>query len=444
MSLSRSDSRQYEKAKRKKQFRNRLSLILILFGVVIIIVGTLLVFTKDNSIKSWIPFIGNNDNRGSITNEAGVKGNKNGTTGKVDVVPEATDEPKSGGEESGEVATGEEKTTVEPIQTDAVIVDEETNSGSDERISLSFVGDLLPGEYVTPFMTQHGYGFPYEKAMLYLSEPDLLAGNLELPITKRGTPLVGNKYVYKGLPEALPALRDAGFDVFSLANNHALDQGVEGMVDTMTHLDEAGISHMGTGNNDTEAFAPVIKEVNGIKVAYIGVSNVIPFAEQKADRNVAGIAETYETTRTVKAIKSAKEKADIVVLMVHWGVMGADMPEPYQKNNARIYIDAGADLVIGSHPHVLQGFEKYKGKWIAYSLGNFVFTNYPKDALAETGVLDAACSKKGDCELSFYPMKVTEVQPTPLEGEEAKALLDRLTSISFGVKLEEDGSIVEK
>ncbi|GKU79891.1 CapA family protein [Paenibacillus sp. L3-i20] len=437
MSLSRSNSRQNEKEKRKKRFRKRLSLTLILLGSSIIIIGVVLVYAKEAGLRDWIPFIASQENGENSNSQTGTNVNKTSDGKKGEDLPKV-EEPSS------EVVKPGVKESEEPLPTSTDNATEGTIEEADKRVTLSFVGDLLPGEYVTPFMTQHGYGFPYEKAMLYLSEPDLLAGNLELPITKRGTPLVGNKYVYKGLPEALPALRDAGFDVFSLANNHALDQGVEGMVDTITHLDEAGISHMGTGNNDTEAFAPVIKEVKGIKVAYIGVSNVIPFAEQKADKNVAGIAETYETKRAAAAIESAKKQADIVVVMVHWGEMETDQPKPYQKNNARIYIDAGADLVIGSHPHVLQGFETYKGKWIAYSLGNFVFTNYPKGALAETGVLDASCTKEADCKLSFNPMIVTEVQPTPLEGEDAKALLDRLTSISFGVKLEEDGSIVPK
>jgi poly-gamma-glutamate synthesis protein (capsule biosynthesis protein) len=157
---------------------------------------------------------------------------------------------------------------------------------------------------------------------------------------------------------------------------------------------------------------------------------------------VAGVAETYETKRAVAAIAKAKEQADIVVVMVHWGKERVDQPEPYQKDYARQYIDAGADLVIGSHPHVLQGFEMYKGKWIAYSLGNFIFNAFPKGTAGETGVLDAVCTKSGDCDMTFHPMFTVNAQPTPLEGDAAKALLDRLTAISFSVKLKQDGTIV--
>ncbi|MCA0754675.1 CapA family protein [Paenibacillus sp. N4] len=312
----------------------------------------------------------------------------------------------------------------------------------EDKISLAFVGDLLVNEYVSSLTQREGYDYLYRQALLYLSEPDLTAGNLEYPVTKRGVPVTGTPYVFKGDPETLPSMRDAGFDVLSLANNHAMDQGVEGMLDTIKHLDDTGIAHMGAGRNDKEAFAPVIKEVRGIKVAYVGISRVIPFVEWKADKNVAGVAETYETTRAVKAIAEAKKQADIVVVMVHWGKERVDMPEPYQSDFARQYIDAGADLVIGSHPHVLQGFETYKGKWIAYSLGNFIFTSYPKEKAGETGVLDAICTKDGDCELTFHPMFTTAAQPTPLEGEAAQGLLDRLSSLSFGAKLREDGLLV--
>jgi len=301
---------------------------------------------------------------------------------------------------------------------------------------------LLVTDYVSAITEREGYDFLYKPSLLYLSEPDLTAGNLEFPVTDRGVPVKGTPYVFKGSPDVLPSMRDAGFDVMSLANNHALDQGVEGMLDTMKHLDKTGISHMGAGNNDTEAFAPVIKEVRGIKVAYIGLSKVVPFGSWKADKNVPGLAETYDTRRATAAIAKAKEQADIVVVMVHWGKERVDQPEPYQKDFGRQYIDAGADLVIGSHPHVLQGFEKYKGKWIAYSLGNFIFSSYPKETAGETGVLDALCTKSGDCEMTFHPMFTVHAQPTPLEADAAKALLDRLSSISFGAKFKEDGTLV--
>lgn len=415
MSLSRSESRQKEKALREKRRRKSVRLSVTIIGSIILLAGAGLTLSQNNGLPDWLSFGERQQSPEQMTGDTGDQSEQDATT-----EPEGTP-------------------VVEEDAVDAVTPE----PGSDaEQVSLSFVGDMLPGEYIANIMAQNGYDFPYQKALLYLSEPDIMAGNLELPVTTGGTPIENTPYVYKASPDVLPAMRDAGFDVMSLANNHALDQGLEGMRDTMKHLQEAGIGYMGVGENDTEAFAPLMMDAKGVKVAYIGVSGFIPFAELKADRNVPGIAETYDTTRTVAAIQKAEEEADIVVVMVHWGEDAMDTPEELQRDYARQYIDAGADLVIGSHPHVLQGFETYKGKWIAYSLGNFVYASYPSGVYAETGVLDAICSKDGDCQMKFNPMLVIQSQPTPLEGEAAQKMLDRLTAVSFGVELNSDGSIV--
>ncbi|WP_028610297.1 CapA family protein [Paenibacillus harenae] len=432
MNLSRSASHQQDKLKRKKRLRRLMIVNFTLFGVIIALLGAWLVLNQADKLKSLFgdSGSGNKEQAVGVTTDGG--GTPDAMDDEVSSAPDDegvadTDSNGGGNSDGREQAEG-------PVPS--------VEAGGAEQISLSFVGDLLLGEYVSAVMEREGYDFLYKQSLLYLSEPDLTAGNLEHPVTNRGIPAEGKDYVFKGSPDALPALRDAGFDVVSLANNHTLDQGVEGLMDTMRHLEEAGISHAGAGANDTEAFAPVIKEVRGVKIAYIGLSKVVPTVEWKADKNVAGVAETYDTRRAVTAIRKAEEEADIVAVMVHWGKERVDQPKPYQRDYARQYIDAGADLVIGSHPHVLQGFEMYKGKWIAYSLGNFIFSAFPKGTAGETGVLDALCTKGGDCELKFHPMFTVNAQPTPMEAEPAKELLNRLSSISFGAKLREDGSIV--
>ncbi|WP_168119365.1 CapA family protein [Paenibacillus sp. HB172176] len=433
MTLSRSAARQREKENRKRKNRRYMSLTLVAAGIVLVFTGVALTAANGGKLSS---LFGLDQDSAPKTVTDGSKSNDGNNGGSYGFTLDDNHE------DSGNAASNQG--TDEAVSSDNGDNEENAaaNQGGDAAgISLSFVGDVLPGEYLNALMEQNGFGYPYEKAFFYLSEPDITAGNLELPITLGGTPIEGTQYVYKGSPDALPALKKAGFDVLSLATNHAMDQGVEGMRDTIAYLDEAGLGHMGTGNNDTEAFKPYVMEAKGIKVAFIGVSKVIPYKELKADSNVPGIAETYETTRAVKAIQAAEEEADITVVMVHWGEDNKDMPVDYQKQYARAYIDAGADLVIGSHPHVLQGFERYNGKWIAYSLGNFIFSSYPKGANAETGVLDARCSKDGECELAFNPMIVVQGQPNPLEGEASEAMLARLSSLSFGAKLDENGKI---
>ncbi|MBW7460592.1 CapA family protein, partial [Paenibacillus sepulcri] len=197
-------------------------------------------------------------------------------------------------------------------------------------------------------------------------------------------------------------------------------------------------------NNETEAYAPVYLEAGGISVAYIGLTRVVPEASWKATSDHAGLAETYDSTRGVKAIQEAKKHADLVVVMVHWGIERSDNPNADQKLLAHTYIDAGADLVIGSHPHVLQGFETYKGKWISYSLGNYIFNMTATDKTKDTGVLNAFCTGSGDCTLKFNPMRGVASQPTPLEGEEAQALLKRLSGISLNASINSEGYVSAK
>ena len=312
------------------------------------------------------------------------------------------------------------------------------------KVTLAFVGDILQGEYVNSLLKEHGYNYPYEKALFSLTSADYTMGNLELPMTRNGVPVDPQKkqYVFKGDPDGLSGLVYGGIDLVTLANNHTLDQGLEGLYDTMTHLDEHGIYHIGAGKNADEAYKPHLVEINGIKIAYLAASWVLPFHEWKATVYQGGLAETYDATRILKEIETAKNEADIVVLYVHWGTERATTPEQRHIDMAKNYIDAGADLIIGSHAHVLQGFENYNGKWIAYNLGNFVFTANPKKGQAETGVLHATCNKDASCELSFVPMKTIVGQPTPLEDVEREALMEHLQSISLnGVKVNKDGTI---
>ncbi|MCM3627158.1 CapA family protein [Paenibacillus glycanilyticus] len=443
MYASRSEAHQHEKRRRKKRFRLLLTVNLMIVGLIVVAIAVWAslqdggIFHKDSKPQ---------------TEESANAGGPAANNAAAEDEPEisaAPDESAAPGEENTD-GTASEGTKEEdspsgqndpsPSPDDSV----SAGAGTSDTVSLAFVGDILLAESVGDMMKQYGDAYPYKEALFHLSEPDLTAANLEYPVTKRGIPAEDKQFVFKGDAGALPALKDSGIDIVSLANNHTLDQGVEGLLDTMTHLDKAGINHMGAGNNDTEAFAPVIKEANGIKVAYIGVSRVVPTGEWKADKNRAGVAETYDTTRTKAAIKKAKKQADLVVVMVHWGIEKSETPEQYQRDFAREYIDSGADLIIGSHPHVLQGFEQYKGKWIAYSLGNFIFSAYPKGATADTGVLNAVCAKSGDCDLTFDPMNNNLAQPKPVEGEQAKTLLQHLSAISFGVKVRENGTVLPK
>lgn len=311
-----------------------------------------------------------------------------------------------------------------------------------DRVTLAFVGDILPASTVGALMDKNGVDYPFAGSAATIQAADIAAGNLETPITNRGTPAENKTYVFRGKPEYLAGIKNAGFDVLTLANNHTLDQGWEGLSDTMDYLDDAKLQHMGSGADAKEAFTPVVIESHGISVAYLGVTNVVPEGSWKAGKDHPGVADTYDTRPAIAAIQSAKKLADIVVVMVHWGNERQQQPKQAQFDVGHAFIDAGADLVIGSHPHVLQGFEYYKGKWIAYSLGNFVFTSNGNTVTQQTGVLTATCGKDGTCGMKFEPMFAQNSQPSPMEPAEGALLLAELSKMSYGAKVDVKGELV--
>jgi poly-gamma-glutamate capsule biosynthesis protein CapA/YwtB (metallophosphatase superfamily) len=315
-----------------------------------------------------------------------------------------------------------------------------TEEQLEDNVQLAFVGDIMMGGKVDLLLQRNGYDYPYQHISTYLSEADIAAANLENPITDRGQPY-DKQYVFRTSPLAVPELARSGLDIFSLANNHTLDFGMEGLLDTMDLLKEAGLHHIGAGMNEDEAYQPVIVDVNGIKAAYLGFSRVVPHVSWKADKKNPGLAETYDYRRPVAAIEKAKEQADIVVVLVHWGLEKKTIPEQYQTELGHRYIDAGADLVIGSHPHVLQGIESYKGKWIAYSLGNFIFTTNENAATKQSAILQTDCSRNGDCVMQVLPIHTGVAQPKPMDDVASQALFEQLNQLSIQAMIDEHGRV---
>jgi poly-gamma-glutamate capsule biosynthesis protein CapA/YwtB (metallophosphatase superfamily) len=321
-----------------------------------------------------------------------------------------------------------------------------TKPDDDSRVKLSFVGDVIFASTVENVLREKGFDYPYTNVKSYLQNADLTIANMESPITSRGDEQK-KEYVYRSPAEALKAFAETGFDLVNLANNHILDYGVGGLLDTFDNLDKAGIKHVGAGRNVSEAFQPVIIEKKGIKIAFLGFSKVVPTADWKAGKykdgkDRPGVADTYALEMPIEAIKQAKSNADLVVVIAHWGAERNDMPESYQRDFAKKYVDAGADLIIGGHPHVLQGFEPYNGKWIAYSTGNFLFTtraDAPKTW--DSGILQASCTKQGGCELKLVPVLTKWALPEIMQEPESIKLFERLSHISFGAIVDKDGAI---
>lgn len=250
-----------------------------------------------------------------------------------------------------------------------------TQSATPEPVSsetsMLFVGDIMLSRSVGALMvSKNNYLWPFRQIADFLKEADLTFANLETPVSNRGVK-VGSIYSFRSAPESVLGLNYAGFDVVSLANNHAWDYGREAFVDTMDHLASAGIAYVGGGHNESEAHAGVIKDVGGVKVGFLAYTNLLP-KSLSALGDKPGVV-VYDETQIVTDIARMKTQASIVVVSFHWGEEYKPVHNSLQEDIGHKAVDAGADLIIGHHPHVVQDVEQYKGKYIVYSLGNFIF-----------------------------------------------------------------------
>ncbi len=272
------------------------------------------------------------------------------------------------------------------------------------------------------YAERYGTDWFFDKVRDIFEEDDLTIVNFEGTLSDRGEREI-KQFAFRGDPEYVNALSGSSVEAANLANNHSMDYGEVSLTDTKKYLDEKGILHC-RGEEDV-----AVTEINGIKVGLVGINylNDIMRTELEA------------------AIKKAKDMgAELVILSIHWGVEKATAPNADQIDAAHTAIDCGADLVIGTHPHVLQGFEKYKGRYICYSLGNFSFggNNSPSDM--DTAIFRQTFTIKGDelvddDNFEIIPCRISSAdgynnyQPIPAEGAKRERIIDRLTTYTNNI-----------
>lgn len=299
-------------------------------------------------------------------------------------------------------------------------------------LRLIAVGDIMLDGTARPVLNEKGYDYPFVQVKRYLAGAQVVFGNLEGPLTTRGAAEQDKTYVFRSPPDKVSrALAAAGFNVVTLANNHTLDYGADGLAQTVEALDAAGIGHTGAGASLAEARRPVIIEAAGRRVALLGYSLTLP-ENFYAEANKPGTAFGHEAY--VRAdIAAARKQADIVVVAFHWGQEGKTSLRDYQVQLGHAAIDAGAAAVIGHHPHILQGVEHYKDGVILYSLGNFTFGSYSKQAQV-SAVAELTFDGNRVQALRLYPIKVNnfevEFQPQPLSGAAADSVVAQLAELS--------------
>jgi len=302
---------------------------------------------------------------------------------------------------------------------------------SNPGISLAAVGDVMLGSWVIPVLAEHGADYPFKKTYRYLETADVAIANLEAPFTE-DTVAFEKKFNFKVPPKYARGLLSGGFDVVTLANNHIMDFGEGGLLSTIQTLDRIGIKHCGAGQDLHEAHQPAVIESNGKKIAFFGYSMTFP-TEFYARKDSSGTA--YPEPELMQhALEVWENFVDFTVVSFHWSAEKRDTPKDYQTYFAHLAIDSGADLILGHHPHVLQGIELYKNRLIAYSLGNFAFGSYSKNAV-DSIILKVYLNDDGLQYAQCIPINVDnreiEFQPALLNGKRKEAVLSNLSKLSL-------------
>ncbi len=300
------------------------------------------------------------------------------------VLDEPASEENEGAESSTmpeiSIQTGKNEAQLEEKDAEQTL---ENQAEENQAIELVFAGDVLLSDHVLAAYERGGgiSGVVGPGFLEEIRQADIFMVNQEFPFSVRGEQAPDKQYTFRLPPEKVSLFQEMGIDIVTLANNHALDFGRDALLDTCKTLDDAGILRVGAGTmEEAERWQAI--EAGGKKIGFLGATRVIPVSDWAVTAYNPGMLATYDPTRLLEKIKEAKLVNDYVVVYVHWGVEREEFPKDYQRTLGRQYIDAGADLVVGSHPHVLQGIEYYQGKPIVYSLGNFVFgSSIPKTML---------------------------------------------------------------
>jgi poly-gamma-glutamate synthesis protein (capsule biosynthesis protein) len=299
-----------------------------------------------------------------------------------------------------------------------------------ETVTVALTGDVLLDRGVRKILDSRGADYPYEKIKCILERYDIVFGNLECPITQGGAPVLKNRnLIFRADVKNAAALKKAGYNVLNLANNHVMDYGPEGLENTLEALEKEGIKAVGAGEDCKKARQPVFVNVRGIIVGFLGYS-AFPHEGYFYFPDRPDVA-CVDTEKLESEIKNAKKDCDFLIVYFHWGKEFDFYPSGQQRELAYLAANSGADIVAGHHPHVLQPVEEYKGKYIFYSLGNFVFDKQVPWGTDETVIVGLTLSRKGIEDMRLIPVRIKNCQPAAASGEDARTILEKLSPISL-------------
>lgn len=327
--------------------------------------------------------------------------------------------------------------------------------GVGELVSLSAVGDVMLDRGVGRWIERSGPDYPFDATRGLLANADIAVCNLESPLGTGGRQIADKAIWFRARPESGLGLVRAGIDLVCLANNHTLDYGREGLMECLDHLNRLGLTYFGAGRDLSEARAPAVVTCRGVKVAFLGYSEFADMYWSVRDRftfeatgdrpGVAPLRQPYQALHPAAVaaanphladdIAAARAVADVVVVSVHWGVEYTNEPSSFQRLAAQFILDAGADLILGHHPHAVQGLLPAGGGLAAFSLGNFVF-DQPWPQTQESMVLQVQLSSRGVFRWDLAPVQISACQPRAVSGwPEGDALRAKIIGLSWNLYL---------
>jgi poly-gamma-glutamate synthesis protein (capsule biosynthesis protein) len=279
-------------------------------------------------------------------------------------------------------------------------------------VLLAAVGDVTTGEQVGASVDSLGAAYPWSWAGRELRAADLATANLEGAVSLGGTPVAEKEFHFRGPPALLHAAEiSGGLDVLTVANNHSGDFGASALLDTIRYARRAGLAVVGGGANLAAASRPVIETVGGLRVAFVGFSDVNPYGfNASADGPGTAKADPALVAATVRA---ARARADVVVCWFHWGIELRADPTERQRELADVASRAGAQVVLGAHPHVFGRVENRGAHGVvAWTLGNFVFPAHSSSTV-RTGILEIRLDRRGVRGWSVTDARIDGFRPEP-------------------------------
>lgn len=326
---------------------------------------------------------------------------------------------------------------------------EEKEEIDDRSVVLRFGGDVMMTSYFKNYIDSYGVDYMWEDVSELISSADYSVFNLETSVSLRGKDTKPSGYGFRSEPSTLEGLKNAGIDMVSLANNHVMDYGRDAFSDTLSSLDEYGIKHIGAGEYLEDASKVLYEEINGVKVGFLAASEILGYESNKATEDKSGVyyLNRKDLTDIKSIIKTAKSNCDKLILVAHWDREYYDEPKDETKRMAHELIDSGVDIIIGHHPHVLQGIEYYNNGIIYYSTGNFNFLIRNENA-SQSALFEVEFNKKDIISSKVYPIKINGCKANLLkeESDTYKTIINNLNKRSekFNTKINDDGEIIWK